>query len=89
VRTQSDAAPTSADTGFVPIGLFARASDGGPGLRAEAVPAAIAKSPVRPVASARSEVDTRPGLIEIDLQSARTQVSDPTGQPSYELACGH
>jgi len=69
----SSSAATVAD--FIPIGVFARAPDGGPGLHAAAPttqstgspPAPVARSSPRTVAQTRLEMDMRPGLIEIDL----------------------
>ena len=60
---------------FIPIGVFARAPDGGSGLRAaapsviapEPAPQPSARSAARAIAPARAEMEARPGLIEIDL----------------------
>ena len=59
-----DAISAPSDNGFIPIGVFACAPDGGPALIAG--PAA-ATPPLRPAAEVRAEVDKRVGLIEIDL----------------------
>lgn len=65
-RPESDGVPMSAAPDFIPIGVFARAPDGEPGLRTEPTPVAIA-GPLPPVASPRSPVEARPGVIEVDL----------------------
>jgi transposase len=62
-QTQPEAMAAASDNGFISIGVFAGAPDGGPALIAR--PAA-ATSP-RPAAHVRAEVDKRVGLIEIDL----------------------
>jgi len=59
-----DAISAPCDNDFIPIGVFARAPDGGSALIAGP---AIARPPLRPAAEARAEVDKRVGLIEIDL----------------------
>jgi len=65
-RAQSDAIAAASDNGFIPIGVFACAPDGGPALIAGS---AVATPPLlpRPAAQVRAEVDKRMGLIEIDL----------------------
>jgi len=50
---------------FVPIGVFTRAGDGGPGLQAQAAPAAAAMA--GHAGAMRPAVDERPGVIEIAL----------------------
>jgi transposase len=50
---------------FVPIGVFTRADDGGPGLRVPAAPAAAAMP--GPLRTTRPVMDERLGVIEIDL----------------------
>lgn len=62
-RTQPEAMAAPLDNGFIPIGVFASAPDGGPALIAGP---AVAMPP-RPAAQVRAEVDKRVGLIEIDL----------------------
>jgi len=52
--------------GFIPIGVFACAPDGGPALIAGPA-VATPPLPPRPAAQVRAEVDKRMGLIEIDL----------------------
>ena len=53
---------------FVPIGVFTRAADNGPGLQAQATSAAIIATPAAGRAAvARPAMDERPGVIEIDL----------------------
>jgi len=64
--------PNAASSGvdapeFVPIGVFARADDDGPGLRAHAAPIAIAATAPGRTGVARPAMDERPGVIEIDL----------------------
>jgi transposase len=56
---------TAAD--FIPIGVFTRAPDGGPGLRAAPAAPPIARSSPRIAEPRQPEMETRPGLIEIDL----------------------
>jgi len=65
-RAQSDAIAAASDNGFIPIGVFACAPDGGPALIAGS---AVATPPLlpRPAEQVRAEVDKRMGLIEIDL----------------------
>jgi transposase len=63
-RTHPDPMAAPSDNGFMPIGVFACAPDGGPALIAG--PAA-ATPPLRPAPEVRAEVDKRVGLIEIDL----------------------
>jgi transposase len=64
-----DAAPSIANgPEFVPIGVFTRAADNGPGLQAQAASAAIiATTAAGRAAVARPAMDERPGVIEIDL----------------------
>ena len=62
-RAQSDAMAAASDNGFIPIGVFACAPDGG--LALNAGPAVA--TPPRPAAQVRAAVDKRVGLIEIDL----------------------
>ena len=50
---------------FVPLGVFTRAGDGGPGLQVPAAPAAAAMP--GPLRTTRPVMDERPGVIEIDL----------------------
>ena len=52
---------------FVPIGVFTRADDDGPGLEAHVVPAAVATTPPGRASVPRPGMDERPGVIEIDL----------------------
>lgn len=52
------------DNGFIPLGVFACAPDGGSALIAGP---AVATPPLRPAAQVCAEVDKRVGLIEIDL----------------------
>jgi transposase len=61
---RSDAMLAASDPGFVPIGVFARAPDGGPALIAGG---GVAQQLPRPTARARANVEGRSGLIEIDL----------------------
>lgn len=63
-----DLPPTgAAGPEFIPIGVFAPAEDCGPGSRAPAAP--------RRAKTARSPMDERPGVIEIDLaDGARIRV---------------
>ena len=65
-RAQSDAIAAASDNGFIPIGVFACAPDGGPALIAGPA-VATPPLPPRPAAQVRAEVDKRVGLIEIDL----------------------
>lgn len=59
-------APSAVDAPeFVPLGVFARAGDGGPGLRVPAAPTAAAMP--GPLRATRPVMDERPGVIEIDL----------------------
>jgi transposase len=72
-----DAAPSTTDAPeFVPIGVFTRADDDGPGLRAQAASVAItATTADGRAAVARPAMDERPGVIEIDLvDGARLRV---------------
>jgi transposase len=64
-----DAVPSTADTPeFVPIGVFTRADDDGPGLQAQAASVAITATTAAGRAGvARPAMDERPGVIEIDL----------------------
>lgn len=64
-----DAAPSIAQVPeFVPIGVFTRAADNGPGLQAQAASGAIiATAAAGRAAVARPAMDERPGVIEIDL----------------------
>ena len=62
-----DTAPSTADAPeFVPLGVFTRAADDGPGLPAQAASVAITARTGR-AAVARPAMDERPGVIEIDL----------------------
>lgn len=63
-RAQPDPMSAPSDNGFIPIGVFACAPDGGPALIAGP---AVTRPPLRPAAEVRAEVDKRVGLIEIDL----------------------
>jgi transposase len=63
-----DAAPSADAPEFMPIGVFTRAADDGPGLQAQAAAIAItATTAAGPAAVARPAMDERPGVIEIDL----------------------
>jgi transposase len=60
------APPSAVDApAFVPIGVFTRAKDGGPGLQVQAAPAAAAMA--GHAGAMRPAMDERPGVIEIDL----------------------
>jgi transposase len=61
---RSDAMLTASDPGFIPIGVFTRAPDGGPALVAGG---GVAQQLPSPTARARANVEGRTGLIEIDL----------------------
>ena len=61
---RSDAMLTASDPGFIPIGVFTRAPDGGPALIAGG---GVAQQLPSPTARARANVEGRTGLIEIDL----------------------
>src|SRR3954468_14109305 len=61
---RSDAMLTASDPGFIPIGVFTRAPDGGPALIAGG---GVAQQLPSPAARARANVEGRLGLIEIDL----------------------
>jgi transposase len=61
---RSDAMLAASDPGFIPIGVFARAPDGGPALIAGG---GVAEQLPSPAARARANADGRTGLIEIDL----------------------
>jgi transposase len=61
---RSDAMLTASDPGFIPIGVFTRAPDGGPALIAGG---GVAEQLPSPTARARANVEGRTGLIEIDL----------------------
>jgi transposase len=52
----------ASDPGFIPIGVFTRAPDGGPALIAGG-----AQQLPSPTARVRANVNKRTGLIEIDL----------------------
>jgi len=52
---------------FVPIGVFTRADDSGPGLRVSAAPGVIAATAPGRAGVVRAAMDERPGVIEIDL----------------------
>ena len=52
---------------FVPIGVFTRADDSGPGLQVSAAPVAIAATAPGQAGVARPAMDERAGVIEIDL----------------------
>ena len=52
---------------FVPIGMFTRTDDHGPGLQAQAASVAIAATAPGRSGVARPTMDERPGMIEIDL----------------------
>ncbi|MBV8398379.1 MAG: transposase [Acetobacteraceae bacterium] len=52
---------------FVPIGVFARAGDGGPGLVAQAAPVGFTAAASGRAGVTRPRMDERPGVIEIDL----------------------
>lgn len=54
----------ASDPGFIPIGVFTRAPDGGPALIAGG---GVARQLPSPTARARANVEGRTGLIEIDL----------------------
>jgi transposase len=62
--TQADVVPAAPSAGFMPLGVFGRGPDEGPALIAGVAPA---RPPPVPAAVARSEMEGRPGLIEIDL----------------------
>ena len=69
-RAQSDAIAAASDNGFIPIGVFACAPDGGLALNAGpavATPPLLPPLPPCPAAQVRAAVDKRVGLIEIDL----------------------
>ena len=61
---RSDAMLAASDPGFIPIGVFTRAPDGGPALVAGG---GVARQLPSPTARARANVEGRTGLIEIDL----------------------
>jgi transposase len=61
---RSDAMLTTSDPGFIPIGVFTHAPDGGPALIARG---GVAEQLPRPTAPARANAEGRTGLIEIDL----------------------
>src|SRR3954451_7863619 len=61
---RSNAMLAASDPGFIPIGVFTRAPDGGPGLIAGG---GVAQKLPSPAARARANVEGRTGLIEIDL----------------------
>jgi transposase len=61
---RSDAMLTASDPGFIPLGVFTRAPDGGPALIAGG---GVAEQLPSPTARARANVEGRTGLIEIDL----------------------
>lgn len=61
---RSDAMLAASDPGFIPIGVFTRASDGGPALIAEG---GVAQQLSSPPARVRAKVEGRTGLIEIEL----------------------
>ena len=61
---RSDAMLTASEPGFVPIGVFTRAPDGGPALIAGG---GVAQQLPSPAARARANAEGRTGLIEIDL----------------------
>lgn len=64
----SDALPSAvAAPEFVPLGVFTRTDDDGPGLEAHVVPAAVATAPPGHASVPRPAMDERPGVIEIDL----------------------
>jgi transposase len=64
----SDGLPSAVDAPeFVPLGVFTRADDDGPGLKAHVAPAAIATAPPGRASVPRPGMDERPGVIEIDL----------------------
>jgi transposase len=66
--TCPNAAPSGLDgLEFVPIGVFTRVDDDGPGLRAQAAPVAIAATSPGRASVAHPAMDERPGVIEIDL----------------------
>lgn len=54
----------ASDPGFIPIGIFTHAPDGGPALVAAG---GVAEQLPRPTARVRANVEGRTGLIEIDL----------------------
>ena len=58
-RAQSDVMAAASDNGFIPIGVFACAPDGGLALNAGPTVA----TPPRPAAQVRAAVDKRVGLI--------------------------
>jgi transposase len=60
---RSDAVLTASGPGFIPVGVFTRAPDGGPALIAGGGLA----QPLQPYGRARADVEGRTGLIEIDL----------------------
>ena len=61
---RSDAMLAASDSGLIPIGVFTRAPDGGPGLIAGG---GVAEQLPSPTARVRANVERRTGLIEIDL----------------------
>src|SRR3954454_20549814 len=61
---RSNAMLAASDPGFIPIGVFTRAPDGGPALIAGG---GVAQKLPSPAARARANVEGRTGLIEIDL----------------------
>ena len=61
---RSGAMLATSDPGFIPIGVFTRAPDGGPALIAGG---GVAQQLPSPTARARANVERRSGLIEIDL----------------------
>ncbi len=64
----SDALPSAVDAPeFVPLGVFTRTDDDGPGLKAHVAPAVIATTPPGHASVPRPAMDERPGVIEIDL----------------------
>jgi transposase len=65
VRAAATSKPDGDAVEFVPIGVFGRAADEGPGLLA--APAAMAAEELRSARPADLSMGSRPGVIEIDL----------------------
>jgi transposase len=73
VRAAAATKPTAEPVEFVPIGVFSRADDEGPALLA--APAMSAREELKRPRLPDPSMDTRPGLIEVDLPSgARIRV---------------
>src|SRR4051812_12653550 len=80
IGSRPDAAPSIANAPeFVPIGVFTRAADDGPGLQARAgsVPITATTEAGRATVG-RPAMDERPGVIEIDLVDGTRLRSTPS-----------